>query len=103
MNLVTARAPRRRSTHVARPASIVDVALLNGALDGIAASEKNPEARRRQVLDVLREHWKQGRAEIAHRLETGVSGGPQSVRETTFLVDSLIQAIYRFATPMPIR
>ncbi|WP_445680683.1 [protein-PII] uridylyltransferase [Radicibacter daui] len=98
MNVVTTRAPRRRSTHVARPASIVDVALLNGALDGVAASEKNPEARRKQVLEVLREYWKQGRAEIAHRLETGTSGGPQSTHETTFLVDNLVQAIYRFAT-----
>ena len=49
------------------------------------------------ALDILKRALEQGNAEIRRRFEAAPGGGPQALREQSFLMDQLIRVIYDLA------
>ncbi len=77
------------------PAKIIDRPALDAAIDSAASKGGESEPLRRALLELLRPVLKAGQAEIRRRLESGDSGGRDSVRETTFLIDEIVCALFR--------
>ncbi|MSO64328.1 MAG: [protein-PII] uridylyltransferase [Alphaproteobacteria bacterium] len=78
--------------------AIVSRRRLLAALDALAADrDVRSAAARPDVLQLFDEALKKGRDEIRRRFESG-RPGPDAARDTAFLVDQLLRALYDFAT-----
>ncbi len=87
---------------------ILDRRALTQALVEAVAGSRDPHADTATVAAVLREHLAQGRAEIKRRFDAdprAAESGRRLARETSFMIDQLIRAIYDFTTtqlyPLP--
>src|SRR5206468_11821348 len=80
---------------------ILDRRALAQALAEAVQGSRDPHADTAAVGAVLREHLAQGRAEIKRRFDAdprAAESGRRLARETSFMVDQLIRAIYDFTT-----
>ncbi len=80
---------------------ILDRRALTQALADAAAGARDPHADTAAVGAVLRAHLADGRAEIKRRFDAdprAAESGRRLARETCFLIDQLIRAIYDFTT-----
>jgi [protein-PII] uridylyltransferase len=80
---------------------IMDRRALTEALREAVAGSRDPHADTAAVAAVLREHLAQGRAEIKRRFDAdprAAESGRRLARETSFMIDQLIRAIYDFTT-----
>jgi [protein-PII] uridylyltransferase len=76
--------------------AILDRQALKDRLDGIAASTKPGDERRRQVLESVKTAYQAGYAEIRRRFESQ-GDGAETIREHTFLIDQLVRVAHDFA------
>ena len=80
---------------------ILDRRALTQALVAAVAGSRDPHADTAVVGAILREHLAAGRAEIRRRFEAdprAADSGRRLARETSFMIDQLIRAIYDFTT-----
>src|SRR5688572_33343196 len=80
---------------------ILDRRALTQALTDAVAGSRDAHADTAVVGAVLREHLAAGRAEIRRRFEAdprAADSGRRLARETSFMIDQLIRAIYDFTT-----
>ena len=82
---------------IPRQRTIVDRGALNAELDLLLGDGKAAGGRRRIVLDILKRALEEGNAEIRRRFEAAPGGGPQALREHSFLMDQLIRVVYDLA------
>lgn len=87
------------ATHnIRKPRDIIDRKDLVVRLDDLAATDLKPHEKRRELLALLKESLRQGRAEVERRcLEEHVSGAV-TVRENCYLMDQLVVTLYDFVT-----
>ena len=81
----------------ARIDRIIDGVALRQALTAAAQAQPNEALRRPQVLQLLREALRQGRAIARERLENG-AGGVETARLLAGVTDEVICALYDFTT-----
>jgi [protein-PII] uridylyltransferase len=80
---------------------ILDRRALTQALTDAVAGSRDPHGDTAAVGAILREHLAQGRAEIKRRFDAdprAAESGRRLARETCFMTDQLIRAIYDFTT-----
>ena len=82
---------------ISRQRKIVDRGALNAELDRQLGDGKAAGTQRGIALDILKRALEQGNAEIRRRFEAAPGGGPQALREQSFLMDQLIRVIYDLA------
>ena len=74
----------------------IDGVALCAALDAVARDAVGPEARRAEVVRLLKAALAEGRAKVRARLDAG-AGGIETARFLAELVDELVVALHRFA------
>src|SRR5574338_322975 len=86
---------------IERQRDILDRRALGQALADALAGARDPHADTAAVGAVLRAHLAEGRAEIRRRFDAApraAESGQRVARETGFLIDQLIRALYDFTT-----
>ena len=96
MNIQTQPRPE-----IERQRDILDRRALGQALADAVAGSRDPHGDTAAVAAVLRAHLAEGRAEIRRRFDAdprAAESGRRVARETSFLIDQLIRALYDFTT-----
>ena len=90
-------------THIYKPREIIDRRKIHAALNLSVSENALEEARRAQLLDIIKSAYAKGFDTIRNRFENGSYTGIDAVAAHSYLTDQIIRIIFDYATTHSVR
>ena len=90
-------------SHIYKPREIIDRRKIHAVLDALAAESISEEAKRIELLSVMKEAFKVGNEIIRERFEHGGYSGVDAVAAHSYLMDQIIRIIFDYAIVYSVR